>query len=496
MTEFKHSPLHSPTDQIRLLGLQPGQRGELLEFFIHVEQLSHLPPYEALSYTWGTEYASCHVKINGFHFAVRPNLFDCLNELRLPSAVRTLWIDAICIDQTNTHERNHQVGEMCRIYSRATKVRIWIGSPSSWTKELFEYMNASESERGLLKWPAFSTSIGVAVGEDRSTPLVEGLNDVCARGYWGRAWILQELLLSGRKIVHCGPYSAPLDHIQDALKSARVTLKMERHPLGIPKSEHTLEELIALYGEAACGDVRDRIYALLGLATDCTTDRQFHIDYAEDACLLLCRTIDFCKPRNLHGFANRLMQILRVDIICVRQCVQSHTLTSTINNVKVELPAFYYGPASEIAFVQPKGNQTCLRWTCVRHERVLKTLVARNMLGSSVRPQTGCHEIKVFQFDGSPIALLSASESEEEELTFIPVVVEQLDERYKHQIILHRSSTILYNVTIRSGVNVFRKSIFVQPESLVWLVTESVKWAHISQPWARQDVGETVEDSM
>jgi hypothetical protein len=41
-----------------------------------------------------------------------------------------LWIDALCINQANIDERNHQVGQMDRIYKDAEEVVIWVGCKS------------------------------------------------------------------------------------------------------------------------------------------------------------------------------------------------------------------------------------------------------------------------------------------------------------------------------------------------------------------------------
>ncbi|KAH7361167.1 hypothetical protein BKA66DRAFT_396649, partial [Pyrenochaeta sp. MPI-SDFR-AT-0127] len=38
-----------------------------------------------------------------------------------------LWVDAICIDQNDLIERNHQVGLIGQIYSNATLVLTWGG---------------------------------------------------------------------------------------------------------------------------------------------------------------------------------------------------------------------------------------------------------------------------------------------------------------------------------------------------------------------------------
>jgi hypothetical protein len=58
---------------------------------------------------------------------VRGNLWWALSHLRGVEKERTFWIDALCIDQKNEGERNHQVGQMSRIYTRAKRVVVWLG---------------------------------------------------------------------------------------------------------------------------------------------------------------------------------------------------------------------------------------------------------------------------------------------------------------------------------------------------------------------------------
>jgi len=56
------------------------------------------------------------------------NLVAALDDLRDQKRPLRLWIDAICIDQTNTQERNVQVGLMREIYSVAQRTIIYLGS--------------------------------------------------------------------------------------------------------------------------------------------------------------------------------------------------------------------------------------------------------------------------------------------------------------------------------------------------------------------------------
>lgn len=56
-----------------------------------------------------------------------PNLYDALLQLR-ESRPAKYWIDAICIDQSNTKERTHQVRMMDQIYADAESVIVWLGT--------------------------------------------------------------------------------------------------------------------------------------------------------------------------------------------------------------------------------------------------------------------------------------------------------------------------------------------------------------------------------
>ncbi|OAG06323.1 uncharacterized protein CC84DRAFT_1090801, partial [Paraphaeosphaeria sporulosa] len=88
--------------------------------------------YTCLSYRWGDDEATHTVLINGKIRCVRQNLFDFLDmwkhgRRRRRKLKRWFWIDALCIDQTNAAERNHQVQKMGQIYSNAEEVIVWLG---------------------------------------------------------------------------------------------------------------------------------------------------------------------------------------------------------------------------------------------------------------------------------------------------------------------------------------------------------------------------------
>jgi len=90
------------------------------------------PPYEAISYAWGTDTSSEHVtniSVNGRMSAirVRRNVSNMLQALRWENGLRRVWIDALCINQNDLEEKEQQVRRMGDIYADADRVLIWLG---------------------------------------------------------------------------------------------------------------------------------------------------------------------------------------------------------------------------------------------------------------------------------------------------------------------------------------------------------------------------------
>ncbi|EFQ30542.1 hypothetical protein CGRA01v4_12534 [Colletotrichum graminicola] len=80
-------------------------------------------PYEALSYCWGSSTSPRHtILVDGRFLFITENLFDALKNLRQEAEERILWVDALCIDQSNVRERGHQVTWMGKVYEHAERV--------------------------------------------------------------------------------------------------------------------------------------------------------------------------------------------------------------------------------------------------------------------------------------------------------------------------------------------------------------------------------------
>lgn len=87
-----------------------------------------MPRYTAISYTWGDPSSEHPTMLNGRMYYVPQNAYDVLLRVRSPHENRMIWIDTICIDQTNITEKNNQVRLMVDIYSSAQQTLVWLGS--------------------------------------------------------------------------------------------------------------------------------------------------------------------------------------------------------------------------------------------------------------------------------------------------------------------------------------------------------------------------------
>jgi hypothetical protein len=124
-----------PDNSIRLLTLLPGDRSTPLECELHRADLPGLansgeatkPTFEALSYTWGGSNKPQRIICGNSAIEITQSLFEALMDLRQAKTARTLWIDAVCIDQGDADEKKKQLHHMTSIYRHATQVVIWLG---------------------------------------------------------------------------------------------------------------------------------------------------------------------------------------------------------------------------------------------------------------------------------------------------------------------------------------------------------------------------------
>lgn len=307
---FIHQPLRFQSE-IRLIRLFPSKEygNQISCRIIHASLTDCDAAYEALSYTWGSADNVETININaGQTLSVTQNCADAMRDLRDAEDQRILWIDAICIDQHNIQERNHQVALMGGIYSMAKRVIIYTGKEYSPVQKYLEALKSGDSEyvRNNLS-PTWFQSLVTAF---------------LSRPWFNRVWVLQEVAMA-RDALILFPRGETLrwNYLSIAslntLGVAAVDTSGKVPPvLQLSQTEEKpLKDIISLMnmaGSCQSSDPRDKIYALLGLLKD-ADDLGLRVDYAkctedlyQEIAILVIKTynhldvLSYCGPNWLY----------------------------------------------------------------------------------------------------------------------------------------------------------------------------------------------------
>lgn len=190
--EYMYDILSTP----RTLGvatLLPGYREDDLQIKLEVQHLDFNPQYEAVSYCWGEAERKHSIICEGSAIMVTSNLIAALRRFRYAKRSRTLWIDTICINQSDLTERKHQVNLMGEIHSSAKHVLIWLGEGNENTELAYACVNALCFDLGSSK-----SSIGPVD--------IWALLALLHRPWFCRAWIFQESVLACNSDIVTGSY--------------------------------------------------------------------------------------------------------------------------------------------------------------------------------------------------------------------------------------------------------------------------------------------------
>lgn len=196
--------------------------------------------YFALSYTWGRPSEqfpqewddplfTYSIFVNGKRYQARPNLYYALCELaRSPQLIRgrmPIWIDALCIDQSNIAEKNVQVSRMGDIYSHACAVIVWLGPEDETTAAAVQTMESilrtSQKQDKIQdgRDPGkFVFSFGQTWDEmiqdhnlkSNIQRILYPIQTMRRRSWFNRAWVWQEVCLASEATFWCGSHRMSL----------------------------------------------------------------------------------------------------------------------------------------------------------------------------------------------------------------------------------------------------------------------------------------------
>ena len=309
----QYSPLDPNSAEIRLLELLPGAPNTPLYCKLIVVTLGRRPNFEALSYVWGDTTVKRSITVDGDVFQVTTNLEEGLRALRYRRKSRTLWVDAICINQQNVAEKNFQVPLMSSIYREAVRVVAWMGPSNPAIALAVSYAEAYVEKRftaTTFYWLKlkFASKFSRRAKKEKllaSLRAYEGRLDILGLPYWTRMWTYQEYYLPrDEPVCVCGDlefqtasiHNEAFDRllldeeistawdanteagVLDERDKQRIVLskKLDRtSPLfpGIrPDNSNItpfdrLSNLLVYTQSRCCFDPRDRIYALYGIAS-------------------------------------------------------------------------------------------------------------------------------------------------------------------------------------------------------------------------------------
>lgn len=350
---------------IRLLRILPPIGNETIIACELITAKIHTSTYKALSYVWGSPTDCNTIVLNDCLWQVTQNLFRFLEKASTTFAGQNIWIDALCINQSDVEERNQQVRMMGDIYTQATEVLVWLDEAVD-DIEILQGLPTLHQRQGMPSEPS-QQSLNAAIQWHRvmsSGRAKEILSMIASHAYWRRMWIVQEfslaehisfvfqrgvISLSQLNDIHRkGLASDALEHREFGRLSGLLWFRQEMTRIRGNKSSTKptvgIDDLIHRFGSRACTDLRDRVFALIGMSNNTAG---FVVDYRMNTCqifvsLMVHTPLDTLSSLMDLFFLRRTFQVLQItsdDIIKHANDLPVHTLSHPLLGLeeKIEL---------------------------------------------------------------------------------------------------------------------------------------------------------------
>jgi hypothetical protein len=215
---YFHNPYDSLdrySNKIRLLKITKDDSGRLQCRFTDGISLTEADnTYTAISYCAGDPKKIRTVQVDGKPFNAFTNLAHAIEETcryrtkQYGDVEAILWTDQICINQSISRERSHQVGFMNKIYGSAREVAVCLSreelrgrSAIDWIEEMYEYvpqnhvyLDASRKFAYGRDFPDGERQRFKLYFESKMTveSFLDGWIDVISlttQPWWSRAWV-------------------------------------------------------------------------------------------------------------------------------------------------------------------------------------------------------------------------------------------------------------------------------------------------------------------
>jgi len=219
LAAYEYQLLPKDETTIRILKLRPGHFDQ--DIIIELTNIliagiePDASPYQALSYTWGSPKDPGRIYIqNGQELStlsVTRNCEEALRYIRREDEPIHVWVDAICINQKDVEERAQQVSIMRTIYSKGSRVIVWLGSASADSKVALEWIDTiagditydpNTQEMRAVTADLVRLNSAEVLGSDVE---LEAFANLIERAYFDRLWVWQEVRMGGERVrLRCG----------------------------------------------------------------------------------------------------------------------------------------------------------------------------------------------------------------------------------------------------------------------------------------------------
>ncbi|KJY02566.1 heterokaryon incompatibility protein [Zymoseptoria brevis] len=222
-------------DSYRIINLLPGEYEDpIIECRLQEVSLKDdSVEFVALSYCPGGPDADVRIWCDGRPLSITADLFAVLRNARARQSTVSLWVDQLCIDQTDTPDRNEQSSKMGQIYRAASGVVIWLGEESVGSSA------AMQLPRGIKKyWPNLYNSPRELLQPNKTpnnidrwpTGVWTAFMSLLERPWWRRIWAIQEVVCAREIILTCGTATALWDDFVNLVQ----VIDAIRHPVNTP----------------------------------------------------------------------------------------------------------------------------------------------------------------------------------------------------------------------------------------------------------------------
>ncbi|KAJ8112539.1 hypothetical protein ONZ43_g5374 [Nemania bipapillata] len=212
-------------DEIRLLDLLPSLHSDddaLIQCRTRTIPLPSDIPFETLSYVWGDQSDCTEISVDGNIVPVTSNLASALRHIRRSASIRTMWVDQLCINQSDELEKANQVPLMGHIYSRTTQCVIWFGprrpgislSDAKAAIGLLDILSEGKHNDAV-----HLSLINLDLGADGALPsAIRAIDSIRLPNnpWWTRTWTLQESILPPKACIVWGELSIEWETLSSA----------------------------------------------------------------------------------------------------------------------------------------------------------------------------------------------------------------------------------------------------------------------------------------